>query len=56
MLRAMGHELASIHLGRGNARRAIERDLDGRKRTWLASAVERAADFVRRDYKAWKKG
>jgi hypothetical protein len=55
MLRAMGHELASVHLGSDNARTAIERDLDRRKRTWLASSIEAAADFVRRDFKEWKK-
>ncbi len=56
MLRAMGHELASIHLGSGNYRGVIERDLDDRKRSWLVSAVGRAVDFIRRDYKAWIRG
>lgn len=55
MLRAMGRDLAAVHIGVTDHRRAIERDLDQRKRGWLVAAVERAARFVRADYKAWKK-
>ncbi len=56
MLRAMGRDLAAIHLGSADRRAAIEHDLGDRKRSWLRSAVEKTADFVRRDCKAWKKG
>ena len=55
MLRAMGHDLAAIHLGIADRRKAIEHDLGNRKRNWLRSAVERTADFVRRDCRAWRK-
>jgi hypothetical protein len=56
MLRAMGRDVAAIHLGSADRRKAILADLDGRKRKWLVNAVEAAADFVRRDYRDWKKG
>ena len=55
MLRAMGRDLAAIHLGIADRRKAIEHDLGNRKRNWLHSAVERTADFVRRDCRAWRK-
>ena len=55
MLRAMGRDLAAIHLGIADRRKAIEHDLGNRKRNWLRAAVERAADFVRRDCRAWRK-
>jgi uncharacterized protein (DUF2252 family) len=55
MLRVMGRDLAAIHLGIGNRRPAIERDLATRRPRWLVSAVERAVAFVRSDYKAWMK-
>jgi hypothetical protein len=35
MLRAMGHELANVHLGSGDVAPAIGRDLDGRPEPWL---------------------
>ena len=54
MLGLMGQELAAIHLGTGNGRTAIERDLQQRPRNWLRAAVENAEDFVRRDCKAWQ--
>jgi uncharacterized protein (DUF2252 family) len=55
MLRAMGRDLAATHLGIADRRKAIEHDLGNRKRNWLHSAVERTADFVRRDCRAWRK-
>jgi uncharacterized protein (DUF2252 family) len=55
MLRAMGRELAAVHLGTADRRAAIERDLGKRKRNWLFDAVERAADFVRGDYADWRR-
>ncbi len=54
-LRAMGREVAAIHLGNGNAGAAIKRDLEGRDPDWLASAATRAANFVRREQKEWRK-
>jgi len=53
MLRAMGRELANIHLGTGNPRKAIERDLAKRRRGWLREAAGIAAQFVRGEYKEW---
>ena len=55
MLRAMGRDLAAIHLGIADRSKAIAHDLGDRKRNWLRAAVERAADFVRRDCRAWRK-
>ena len=54
MLRAMGRDLAAIHLGVTDARKAIESDLEKRKEGWLADAVKRAAMFVRGEHKEWK--
>src|SRR5262249_56924143 len=45
MLAAMGHELANVHLGTGDAR-AIRKDLDRRRHKWLAEAAEKAANAV----------
>ena len=53
MLRAMGRELANIHLGTGDARKAIKRDLSKRKRGWLREAAGAAVKFVRGEYKEW---
>jgi Uncharacterized protein conserved in bacteria (DUF2252) len=53
MLRAMGRELANIHLGTGDARKAIKRDLSRRKRGWLREAAGDAMKFVRGEYKQW---
>jgi Uncharacterized protein conserved in bacteria (DUF2252) len=53
MLRAMGHELANIHLGTGDARKAIKRDLAKRKRGWLREAAGTAVKFVRGEYREW---
>jgi uncharacterized protein DUF2252 len=54
-LRAMGREVAAIHLGSGNQGAAIQHDLAGRDPDWLASAATRAADFVRREQKEWRR-
>ena len=53
MLHAMGHELANIHLGTGDFRKAIEKDLDRRADDWLEQAAEQAAEFVRADFEEW---
>ena len=55
MLRAMGRDLAAAHLGSDDQRKLIKRDMARRKPRWLESAVERAADFVRRDHKQWRR-
>ena len=56
MLQAMGHELASIHLGTGDRHRAIAEDLARRKRRWLRDTTDAAAVFVEKEYRAWRKG
>ena len=56
MLEAMGAELANVHLGLVDRRTAIKRDLDKRKKGWLAESSRRAADAVVTDYKSWKAG
>lgn len=53
MLRAMGYELANIHLGTGSRRSAVMRDLSNRKKGWLRQAARSAVKFVRRDYRQW---
>jgi Uncharacterized protein conserved in bacteria (DUF2252) len=54
MLRAMGLELANVHLGTGNRRGSIVRDLDRRKDDWLHANAKGAAAAVTRDYADWK--
>ena len=55
MLRSMGRDLAAAHLGSTDRRREIKRDIARRKPRWLESAVERAADFVRREHRQWRR-
>jgi uncharacterized protein (DUF2252 family) len=54
MLRAMGLELANVHLGTGNRRAAIARDLARRDDDWLHANTKQAAAAVTRDYQDWK--
>jgi len=54
MLRAMGLELANVHLGTGNHRSAIQHDLEHRKGDWLVANAKLAAAAVLRDYEEWK--
>ncbi len=54
-LRVMGREVAAIHLGQGDRAAAIKRDLEKRDTDWLASAATRAANFVRREQKDWRR-
>jgi Uncharacterized protein conserved in bacteria (DUF2252) len=55
MLRAMGLELANIHLGTRDLRHAIEADLRRRGGKWLRRAAETAADFVTADFNEWRR-
>lgn len=55
MLAAMGADLAAIHLGTGNHRKAIEKDLRKRGGAWLRRAVAAAAGQVRGEQREWKK-
>ena len=54
MLTAMGRELAAIHLGTDNKKKAVKADLEVRKRGWLLSAAKRAADRVHEEQAEWK--
>lgn len=54
MLEAMGADLANVHVGLVDRRTAIKRDLDKRRKGWLAENARQAADAVNSDYKAWK--
>ena len=53
LLQAMGRELASVHLGVSDKRRAILRDLDQREKGWLAVAIRRMAAATRADHAAY---
>ena len=55
MLQAMGYELANVHLGTGDRKQAIEKNLDRRKAKWLVRAAETAAEFVIRDFEEWNR-
>ena len=55
MLRAMGHELANLHIGTGNCVRAIQKDFAKRRAQWLHKATTAAAEFVAKEYKDWTK-
>lgn len=56
MLRAMGLELANVHLGTVDRRDAIRRDLASRKGEWLAANAKRAAAAIAREFEEWKAG
>jgi hypothetical protein len=51
----MGRELAAVHLGQKGRRDAVRKDLETRKRRAFRDSVERAAEFVTREYAEWKK-
>jgi hypothetical protein len=53
MLAAMGRDLAAVHLGTADRRKAIAGDLDGRPRGWLGASVAAAAEFVRGEHQEW---
>jgi hypothetical protein len=54
MLRAMGYDLAGIHLGNGNPGKAIKKDLASRPDDWLIRATGDAADFVNHEFENWR--
>jgi hypothetical protein len=55
MLRLMGRELGAVHVGLGDRRAAVMRDLKRRDPEWLRSAIERAAKFIRDEQREWRK-
>ena len=54
LLEAMGKETANIHLGTIEKRRAILKDLRGRKANWLLAAAQAMADAIEKDWRVWK--
>ncbi len=55
MLRAMGRELANVHLGTPRTISAIRRDLTQRKPDWLRQSAEIMAKATLKDWKEWRK-
>ncbi len=54
LLEAMGRETANIHLGTEEKRRAILKDLRGRKGNWLLGAAQAMADAIEKDWQVWR--
>ncbi|MEK1851921.1 MAG: DUF2252 family protein [Phyllobacterium sp.] len=54
LLRAMGAELASIHLANDIDVDAIHRDMDKRGREWLFLAAKAAENAVQTDFQKWR--
>jgi len=55
LMRAMGWEVANVHLGTRGAARIIPRDLSKRKSNWLRDATELMTEAVEKDWKDWRK-
>jgi uncharacterized protein (DUF2252 family) len=55
MHRLMGRELANVHLGTSDLKRAIEKDLAKRGERWLERAERTAADFINDDFEAYRR-
>jgi len=56
MLRAMGWETGNIHLGTPNAIKAVLKDLNDRKKDWLAKAAGKMVKATLKDWEMWRKG
>jgi hypothetical protein len=55
LLRAMGRELANVHLGTRRAVAAVRRDVAQRKSKWLRQAAEVMTEATLKDWKEWRK-
>ena len=55
LLRAMGYELANVHVGTRGASARIQADLRRRKPKWLRQSTETMADATLADWKEWKR-
>ena len=53
LIRAMGSETANLHLASPTVRKAVVRDLQGRRTRWLERAASAMAEATVRDWKAW---
>ena len=56
LLRAMGHEMANLHLGSREAVAAVQADLQRRTATWLHEAAKNMAHATTEDWLIWKAG
>jgi len=56
LLRAMGRELANVHLGTRRAVPAVQHDLAHRKAKWLGQAAELMVAAILKDWREWQKG
>ncbi len=54
LLEAMGRETANVHLGTAEKRKAILKDLRGRKGNWLVGAAQAMADAMEKDWRVWR--
>jgi hypothetical protein len=54
LLEAMGRETGNIHVGTEEKRRAILKDLHGRKAGWLLAAAQAMAGAMEKDWRVWK--
>jgi len=54
VLEAMGRETANVHLGTVEKRKAILKDLRGRKANWLVGAAQAMAEAMEKDWRAWR--
>jgi hypothetical protein len=54
LLEAMGRETANIHVGTEEKRKAILKDMRGRKANWLLNAAETMADAMEKDWRVWR--
>jgi hypothetical protein len=55
LLRAMGRDLAAVHLGTGDHGDALRADLDRRKLRWFRAQVAAAMEMVHGQYEEWCK-
>jgi Uncharacterized protein conserved in bacteria (DUF2252) len=56
MMRAMGWEIANIHLGTRPAVKAVLEDLKGRKADWLRRSGEKMVAVTSNDWEVWRSG
>jgi hypothetical protein len=56
LLRAMGCETANVHLGTKDSVKAILRNLDGKKASWLRSSAKEMSKAVEWEWKYAKSG
>jgi hypothetical protein len=54
LLESMGRETGNIHIGTEEKRRAIVKDLHGRKGNWLLAAAQAMADAIEKDWRVWR--